>query len=185
VRFLSERPGPLAHNPDAGPALLLSGHIALLPLLRAGAYLAHDFSPISGTDLREITSSGVTIRLFSPWPRRALRMWLSGGLGYASAYAPSYPAAVAGGGQTSVSAVISGTAGGFFEIPIGVGASVRLSPAFELVGNVGARIGFGFTGSMYNQGPTASASGLPTRALPAAGDDVVAVFLVAGAAYEL
>jgi hypothetical protein len=185
VRFLSERPGPLAHNPDAGPALVLSGHIALLPLVRAGAYLAHDFSPISGADLREITSSGVTIRLFSPWPRRALRMWLSGGLGYASAYAPSYPAAVAGGGQTSVSAVISGTAGGFFEIPISIGGSVRLSPAFELVGNLGARIGFGFTGSMYNQGPTASASGLPTRALPAAGDDVVAVFLVAGAAYEL
>jgi hypothetical protein len=185
VRFLSGRPDPAARNPDPGPTLVLSGRVALFPLLRAGAYVSHDFSPISGADWREITSGGLSIRLLSPWPRRALRIWLGAGFGYAAAYAPSYSTAMARTEQTPVTALISGTAGGFFEVPMSLGASARFSPRLELVGDVGARIGLGFTGAMYTQGPTASANGLPTRAIPAAGDDVVAICLLVGAAYEL
>jgi hypothetical protein len=191
ARFVSGRPSSAlfrqagASNPDVGPTIGMSAHVTLLPFVRAGAYVSHDFSPISGADLREITSAGLSMRLFSPWPRGVVRVWFALGFGYAAAYAPSYTATMAGPGGTAATALVSGTAGGFFEVPMGVGASVRIAPNFELVGDVGARIGFDFAGNMYNRGPTASASGLPTLALPAAGDDVVAVFLVVGAAFEL
>jgi hypothetical protein len=187
---LSSRPsvglGPEpAKNPDAGPTLVLSGHLAVLPLLRGGVYVSHDFSPISGADLREITAFGLSFRVFSPWPRNALRPWLGVGLGYAVAYAPGYSVTAMGAGPSPVTELVSGTAGGFFEAPLGLGGSVRLSPRFELIGDVGVRIGFGFGGSMYNRGPNVSTSGVPTRGLPAAGDDLAAAFLCIGAAFEL
>jgi hypothetical protein len=189
AHFLSSRPSALGpvqgESPDAGPTFVLSGHVAVLPLLRGGAYVSHDFSPISGADLREITGFGFSLRLFSPWPRGALRLWLGGGLGYSVAYAPGYTVTTRSAGPTPVTELVSGTAGGYFEAPVGLGGSMRLSPSFELIGDMGVRIGFGFTGSMYNRGPTVSTSGLPTVGAPAAGDDVAAVFLCLGAAFEL
>jgi hypothetical protein len=143
-------------DPGVGPEFGLSGHVAILPLLRAGAYVAFDLSPIPGEDLREILSAGLSTRLYSPWPRGMVRTWLALGFGYAASHAPAY-------------ALVPATSGGFFEVPIGLGASVRLTPRFELIGEAGARIGFGFSGSMYNQGA----------------DDALGVFLVVGVAFEL
>jgi hypothetical protein len=187
AHFLSVRPSPpiQAENPDVGPTLAISGHVAVLPLLRAGAYVSHDFSPLSGADLRELTSAGLSLRLFSPWPQGDIRVWLAAGVGYAAAYAPSYTAPMALGNQASVTTTVSGTSGGFVELPVGLGSSLRLGRGFELVGEAGARIGVGFTGSMYNQGPTVSAGGLTPRPLPPAGDDVLTIFVVLGAALQL
>jgi len=157
-RLLSSRAAGQG-NAGIGPMFELSAHVAVLPLLRAGAYVSFDLSPIGGEDTREILAAGLSGRLYSPWPRGDWRAWLTLGFGYAAAHAPSY------GGVAAAS-------GGFFEVPAGVGASLRLSRSFELIGELGARIGFGFSGSMYNRGVST-------------GDDGFGVFLVLGAAYEL
>jgi hypothetical protein len=159
-RLLSSRPAG-RNDPSPGPMFELSGHVAVVPLLRAGVYVSFDLSPVGGEDTREILSAGFSGRLYSPWPRGNWRAWLSLGFGYAASHAPAYASAPA-------------SSGGFFEVPVGVGASLRLSRSFELIGDVGTRIGFGFSGSMYNQSPS-----------PPAGNDSFGAFLVVGAAYEL
>jgi hypothetical protein len=164
-----------------GPTFGLSAHVALLPLLRAGAYVSEDISPVKAKDTREITSAGLSLRLLSPWPRGALRTWLGVGFGYASVYAPSYVETLPSG----ATATVESAWGGFFEAPLGIGASLRFARSWELVVEAGARIGFGFTGSMYNPGSTVTSSGSSPQAQPAAGDDSLGVFLAIGLAFEL
>jgi hypothetical protein len=166
LHVLSSRPPGTTLFPEPGPSLVLSGHLAILPLLRAGIYVLHDFSPLPGADLREFTSAGLSLRAFSPWPRDNLRVWLALGLGYAATEAPAYAAPA-----TQASADVSSTKGGYFELPLGIGSSLRLSQSFDLVGEAGARVGFGFTGSMYSP--------------MSPGNDVVAVFVVLGVALQL
>jgi hypothetical protein len=157
-RFLSGRPAG-SSGADPGPMFELSGRVAVLPLLRAGAYVSFDLGPIGGEGEREVLSAGFSGRLFSPWPRGAWRAWLALGLGYDAARAPAF-------------AGVPATSGGFFEVPLGIGGSLRSSSSFELIGEAGARIGFGFSGSEYNREPPA-------------GNDTFGVFLVLGVAYEL
>jgi hypothetical protein len=179
-RFLEARP-PSSEDAGVGPTFGLSAHVALLPLLRAGAYVSQDISPVNAEDTREITSAGLSLRLFSPWPRGGVRTWLGAGFGYARAYAPSYVETLPSG----ATATVESAGGGFFEAPLGIGASLRFARSWELVAEAGARIGFGFTGSMYNQGPIVTPSGSSPQAQRAAGDDSLGVFLALGLAFEL
>lgn len=160
--------GGVEKRASFGPTFGLSAHVALLPLFRVGAYVSEDISPVKAEATREITSAGLSLRLLSPWPRGAFRTWLGVGFGYASAYAPSYVETLPSG----TTARVQSAQGGFFDVPLGLGTSLRFARSWELVLEVGARIGFGFTGSMYNRGPTVT-------------DDSLGVFLTLGLAFEL
>jgi hypothetical protein len=142
-----------------GPMFELEGHVAVVPLVRAGAYVSFDLTPLAEEGVRDAIAAGFSGRLYSPWPAGPFRAWLGLGFGYAAAHAPGY-------------GMVPPTSGGFFQVPLGLGSSFRLSRSFELVGEAGTRIGFGFTGSEYNRGV-------------ATGDATLGVFLVLGAAYEL
>jgi hypothetical protein len=184
LHVLSSRPVG-GDNPSVGPSFNVSGHVAVLPLFRAGLYVSHDFSPLSGADLRESTSAGLSLRLFSPWPVGSVRLWFAAGVGYTAAEAPSYSKTVVSGDK-SVPATVSSADGGFVDVPMGLGISFRLSRSVELLAEAGARMGFLFTGDMYHPGPTVVPAGSPGAAtLPAAGEDVVTPFVVAGVAFEL
>src|SRR5947207_2654049 len=67
-RFLSSK---AAGTDDAsfGPGLELHGHVALIPLLRVGAYVAHDASPAGSNGTRQITSFGIRAKGAVPWLR--------------------------------------------------------------------------------------------------------------------
>src|SRR5580692_10071245 len=123
-----------------GPMFELTGHVAVVPLVRAGAYVSFDLTPLGYEGVRDVIAAGFSGRLYSPWPAGPFRAWLGLGFGYAAGHAPPYE-------------TVSATSGGFFEVPLGLGSSFRLSRSFELVGEAGTRIGFGFTGSEYNRGP--------------------------------
>ncbi len=183
-RFLTARP---AAGPDAslGPTFLLSGHIAVLPLFRAGPYVAHDISRLAGVDTRQITTAGLSLRLLSPWPRGVYRAWFSASFGYASAYAPGYMETPHSESGPNPTAVVQGSQGDFFEIPLAIGASLRFARKWEFVAEAGARIGFDFTGSMYNPGPMVTSGAKGRTVVPPAGDDSLGVFLVVGIAFEL
>jgi hypothetical protein len=171
AHFLSSRPPDTGRNPDAGPTFVILGHLAVLPLLRAGLYVAQDFSPLPGADLREFTSGGLSARLFSPWPQGTLRLWLGVGVGYAVGYGSSYSAATTGAATVAV----PGAWGGHFEVPLGLGASLHVARRVDLLASVGSRVGFGFTGTLYGT----------SGSVPAPGEDIFTFFTVVGAAFEL
>ena len=129
-----------------GPAGQLTGHVALLPLVRVGGYIGHDISPFNDGALsaRDITWGGLRAKIMSPWPRGDVRLWLFVGFGYAGVYQRST--------SLGPNTYMRGAGGSFFEVPFGLGASYKLRKPWELCAELGARTGFGHTGSVYGHG---------------------------------
>lgn len=143
-RNLVDRPtGSVGRDATFGPAGQLTGHVALVPLVRLGAYFGHDISPFQGdVSARDVTWGGVRAKIMSPWPRGDVRSWLFVGVGYAGVYQRS----------TSLEpGVIPGAGGSFFEAPFGIGASYKLRKPWELCAELSGRAGFGHTGSIYER----------------------------------
>lgn len=171
-RFLG---GGATKDAGFGPMGQLEGHVALLPLVRVGAYFGHDISPMPdpiGT--RDYTWFGLHIKLMSPVPRGDFRMWLYTGFGYSLVYARSYPLTVqlpgvSGGPSKPADGTVQGSGGGNFQVPLGIGASYKLRKELDLFGAFGAQFGFGFSGSTYEDpGPQLKIAGRPDdNALPA------------------
>jgi hypothetical protein len=187
-RVLTDRP---PGGPDAGfgAAFEVHGHIAILPLLRAGLYVAHEVAPVPGLAAREITSAGVRFKVVPPLLRGPWRTWLFAGFGYAGVYAPGYATVypvAAGGAPLAVN--VAGSGGSYFEVPVGLGASYRLRKWVELTGELGARIGFGFHGSVYGEDGgraafAANGSGLQER-IREAGNDALGLALMLGVSFD-
>lgn len=190
-RVLADRP---AGGKDAGfgPVAQVSAHVALLPLVRLGAYFGYEISPIGGdTSARDIAWGGLHAKLMSPWPRGALRAWLFGGFGYAGVYARStsaprnFPGPAA---QPSVTAnaLVSGTHGGYFDVPFGIGASYKLRKPFELCAELGGHAGFGHHGRAYEDpGPLVTSPGRDDSYAIPSGKDQLGVALTVGVIVEL
>lgn len=153
-RFL-DRPdgGP---NAGFGPIAQVSAHFALLPLVRVGGYFGHHISPTEGVaSTRQLTFGGLRFKGMVPWVRGSARAWIFGGLGYSGAYAPSYrgpkPTIAIPGAEPYRA---QGAGGGFFEVPLGIGASYKVYKPWELFAELGGRVGFAHSGTLYDPGPT-------------------------------
>jgi hypothetical protein len=178
-RVLSDRPAG-AEDAGFGPVGQLSGHVALLPLVRVGGYFGHDISPRGGSaSARDLTWGGARVKIMSPWPRGSLRLWLFGGFGYAGVYQRS---------TSTGGVVVHGAGGSHFEVPFGIGASYKVRKPWEVCAELGMRAGFGHTGSMYEApGPrvsNAATGAADTNALPA-GNDSFAIGLTVGVLIDL
>jgi hypothetical protein len=149
-RFFTDRP-PVGPDAGYGPTFEAHGHIAILPLLRAGVYLTHDIAPVMGLAAREITSAGLRVKLVPPLLPRPWRTWLFAGFGYAGVYAPGYETVYASSGAAPTAVNVSTSGGSYFEVPAGLGIGYRLRRWVELTGELGARVGFGFRGSVYGE----------------------------------
>jgi hypothetical protein len=188
-RFLAERPSG-GGDVGFGPTAQLTTHVALLPLLRVGAYVAHDISPLPGDgSARNITAGGLRAKGVFPLGPQA-RAWAFVGFGYAGVFQQSYETTIAmptGAGTIEARAVRVEEAGGsFFDVPFGVGASYRLRKPWELCAELGARTGFGHVGSVYEYpGPQVKAAGLPDQNVVPAGLDRFAVGLTLGVLLDL
>jgi hypothetical protein len=185
-RFLG---GRLSGNPDAGfgPVAEIHAHVAVLPMLRAGVYLEHDISPISGVSARQITAGGLRAKWLPPFVRTdQYYTWLYFGLGYAGVYMPSFHTQVPSSSDPTrlVDASIGGSTGGFVDVPIGVGFAYKLRKPWELTVELGTRLGFFHGGAAYD-GPTGSIPGYPGLATDAPGNDVFALSLSIGINLDL
>ncbi len=193
----------LLHRPSGapqagfGPAGQLTAHVALLPLVRVGAYIGHDISPFAsdgsagGSALapsaRDVTWGGLRAKLMSPWPRGDARVWLFVGFGYAGVYQRSTSTTVGfpGPGGVATERVVHGAGGGFFEVPFGLGASYKLRKPWQLCAELGARAGFGHSGSVYEApGPRTTGAGGEGHA-PPAGIDRFAIGMTFGILLDL
>ncbi len=136
---------PGAATPEPGPVGELRAHVALVPMLRLGPYLAHDIAPLSGAPAREVTEAGLRAKLTPPLLALPWRAWVFAGVGYARAYEPSHR--LEGSGD-----FVPGQAGGSLEARAGLGLGYRLDRTWELFAELGSRFGLLFVGSMYDRG---------------------------------
>lgn len=185
-RFLADRP-PGTEDVGFGPTGQLTGHVALFPLVRVGGYVGHDLSPLPGDGAaRHVTFGGLRAKGMLPWVRRSMRAWVFAGFGYTGVYSPSYDTTFTvdgtGGGRPGR---VQGAGGGFFDVPLGIGASYKLFEPWELVVELGARFGFGHTGAVYDPGPHVRVADLPSHVRAPAGLDRFALGLTVGIMIDL
>lgn len=161
-----------------GPTAGLQGHVALLPLVRVGAYGAYERAPNTEEPAaRDVFSGGLRVKGTLPWLRGKLNAWVFVGAGYVGVRAPSYRAA----GDARVSA----GGGGHLEAPVGLGLGYRFKKPWSLTLEAGTRFGFAFTGSLYDgRGAVAEASRSRSRLIPL-GDDTLTPFAVLGVSLDL
>jgi len=124
----------------------------------------------------------------SPWPHGDARVWLFVGFGYAGVYQRStsttegFPGPV---GVVTTQRVVHGAGGGFFEVPFGLGASYKLRKPWQINTEIGARPGFGHSGSVYEApGPRVTGPG-PDGNVPPAGIDRFAIGMTFGILLDL
>lgn len=188
-RVLVERP-PGSDDAGIGPVGQLTAHVALMPLLHVGGYLSHDISPLPGDAApRNTTAGGLRAKAAFPLSSR-VRAWGFLGFGYAGVYAQSYDRTLelrtGGGASTRRDVHIEGAGGSYFDLPFGIGASYKLRKPWELCAELGARVGFGHTGSVYEDpGPQVKSPGIPDQNVLPSGLDRFAVGLTAGVMLDL
>ena len=187
-RFLGKRPPGGNGDAGFGPVVELHGHVALLPLLRVGAYVGHDISPQPGdTRALEITSFGVRAKVSSPVPLDPWRVWAFFGFGYAGAYGPSFHTTIAPSQNTHVQALATGAGGGFFEVPFGIGASYKLRKPWHLTAELAGRASFAYSGSLFDvdNGRAGFAEGQPPLVLSNPGVPAFALSLMVGVLLDM
>jgi hypothetical protein len=182
-RFLfSKAPG--GADAGFGPAVQIDGHVALLPLLRVGLYGAFDSTNV-GPASRQMLGGGARVVGLAPFRTQSFRAWVFAGFGYTFAFAPSYHTTLDFSPDLTTTvptdALVTQAGGSFYEVPFGIGAGYSLRPPFELVAELGARAGFGFQGSIYEDpGRAALAYGYPENRVIPAGNDAFSMFLTIG-----
>ncbi len=139
-----------APAPTLGPAAELHGSIALVPMLRAGPYVAFDLSPVSGRPARQMTEAGLRLKLTPPLLSAPWRSWAFVGAGYVRTYAPGHSVAAPEAGAPPAERV-GGAGGGILDVPFGLGLGLRVRGPWVLFAEVGGRVGLFFTGSMYER----------------------------------
>jgi hypothetical protein len=173
-----------APDPGVGPVFGVEGHVALVPMLRIGAYATQDISPAPGIGARSFWEGGLHLKAAPPLLPAPWRAWAFAGVGYAYAVATSYRGSVmSAGGNTTV--IFQGTTGGIVDIPVGIALGYRLQPrgVWLAFAQLGARIGAAFFGRMYEQGAPAGQPGTPLTA-PFVGKDSFALTLCVGLSLE-
>lgn len=195
-RFLTDRtcvPGAPCQDASFGPIVGVQAHVALIPFVRAGAYAQFEVSPLDGAPSisRNLYAFGLEGKVFSPWPRGDARLWLTLGVGYVAAYAPSYPIVLYPQpdpiGRGSYPVTVDGSGGGFLEVPLGLGVSYRLRKPLVLYAVLLGRFGGGFWGTLYgeNGGRNFASPLLGRGAIAPAGSDFFSLGLAAGVGLDL
>jgi hypothetical protein len=157
-----------APSPGFGPSLELQGHVALIPMVRVGAYFGTDLSPAAPEGLRTFWDGGLHLRLTPPLAPYPWRTWFFTGFGYS--FADDLGAHLPGG---------------MLEVPVGVGVGRKVSRHALCFVELGARIAFGFYGRMYDRSAVeSSGENGESRGSAYVGQDTFALSLSVGLSLE-
>jgi hypothetical protein len=143
--------GAGAPSPTPGPVGEVHAHVALVPMVRVGPYLAHDISPVDGAPARQITEGGLRAKLAPPLFGGPWRGWGALGLGYARAYEPAHHVVVG-----AVDTAVGASEGGIVDAPLALGLAYRVrgpGDPWEISAELGCRFGLAFVGAMYDAAP--------------------------------
>jgi len=177
-RFLTSQPDG-GSDPGFGPSFGVQGHLALLPMLRVGAYFAFDYSPHEFEPARLLYAGGLHARILPPIFRNACTYtWVGLGFGYVTTYAPSFNTQDTVNGTTQ-NTLFYGSTGHFFEIPLSIGVARRIRKPFQVFAELGFRLGFASSGEYYDGRP-GQTSNFPPVAAVSPGSETIAVSLSVG-----
>ncbi|HZU84013.1 MAG TPA: hypothetical protein VE987_13890 [Polyangiaceae bacterium] len=151
---------PAAPRPTPGPSAEVHAHVAVLPMIRVGAYGAFDWSPAPSSPSRRIGAVGLRVKLTPPILPAPWRTWAFLGAGVADAFTPRD----AGGDSI-----------GMVELPVGVGVGYKLRGPWELCAELGARA----VAAKFRIG-AAPAEAVGAELPPLVSDDFLAVSLSVG-----
>jgi hypothetical protein len=186
-RVLNDRAG----NADAepGPYGEIHGHVALLPMIRVGAYGSFDRSPQGTIPARLVFGGGLRAKLTPPWPRDPWRAWVFLGAGVAFATAEGYESTATlgppGGATSSYRVIVESSSGRFMEIPFGLGMSLTVARPLAVTLEVGNRFGLAHGGDLYGDGRAADAVGFQPIRIRPVGNDFYAISGSLGLTLEL
>jgi hypothetical protein len=139
-----------ATAPWPGPFAELHGHVALVPMVRLGAYVSEDLSEVAGRPVRHFTEPGIRLKVTPPLLRPPWRTWAFVGLGYALGYQPSYAFGPGDPTAHTASQRAAGEVGGILDLPFGVGVGLRVRAPWVVTAELAGRVGLMFTGAMYD-----------------------------------
>ncbi len=174
-----------ADDASFGPALQASLHLAMLPLLRIGPFVTYERSSIGPDISRDLVSFGARAKILAPWHPARVPWWVFAGIGYTVAHAGGYSRSILHptgvGLQTNpVDVTVESAGGGYIGFPLGIGASYTIIPHLDAFAELGATLGFGHSGSLYESpGTHFTAPGISDYIEPS-GSDRVAVALTLG-----
>jgi hypothetical protein len=139
-RWLTSRPpnvGGPGPNAALGPIVRATSHLAILPLFRAGLSGQFAYSPVESGD-RVQFGGGVDLRGTLPLQIKNLRPFIGFGFDYRRI------------AQTNrVNAPNAN--GGFFVVPLTVGAMYKFRKPYEIGGVMGLDLAFGWHGAAYRE----------------------------------
>ncbi len=149
----------LADKPSGGDDATFGGearvatHVALLPLVRVGAYGTFDVTG-DGDATRFLAGGGLRAKVFAPLPAGSFRAWLFAGFGLLGAWSPAYtsrftvqrPLDVV---PSTVEAEAAKASGRLFEIPVGAGVSWKVWGPYSFTAELGLRVGVAHAGPLY------------------------------------
>jgi hypothetical protein len=170
-----------------GPVFELQGHVALVPMVRIGAYFSYDIAPDPPIGTRTFYEGGLHMRVTPPLLPAPWRLWAFGGLGAAYVYAASYHQTLNSVAPRPVDVVFGGAAGGILEVPLGFGLGYRLrglAAPWVIFAELGGRLGVWYWGRLYQGYPAYSvAVGYPIGG-PDPGKDSFALSVSLGLSFE-
>jgi hypothetical protein len=149
---------------SVGPVVAVAGDIAIVPLLRLGAYLGYEYADTGEQSSPSIVSFGTRVKLMIPGYRRNIHWWLFTGFGAAVLEAPGYTEPFTLPGTSANTLDVPTASGYFFEIPVGIGMGWRVRKPWEIVAELQGRVGFGQGGSYFTDNGTGQGLSRPATA---------------------
>lgn len=188
-RYLGSRE-PGGTDASLGVGAELRAHVRLWQGLSAGAYGGWDYSPASPAT-RHILGFGARLRWVPSPSREETQWWVFAGFGYALTWSPSFDTTLpmlVNSSPTLTTVTVDSASGSFFEVPLGVGMGwAPKQRPWQLHAELGARIGFGHRGALYDleagRNVSASVSKMPI-AISNPGSDAVGLGLLVGASWR-
>jgi hypothetical protein len=189
-RIFSGNPNVAGLPGSIGPVVGLEGDVALVPLLRLGAYADFEYADTGEPAAPTAVSFGGRVKVMLPGYRGGVHWWLFTGFGGVVLDAPGYSQSVVvpvtEASLSTVSATVPSATGYFMEVPVGIGMGWRLRKPWELVAELQGRFGFDMGGSYFTDDGTgnglsrpATAPASPQISIPT-GTDVLAILLTVG-----
>jgi hypothetical protein len=171
IRLRTGTPKPVA----AIAGIDVRGHVALVPLVRVGVYAGLEGTLPNGSEDRLYYAFGLDAKVASPWTPAPWHTWAFVGVG--AAYVVATRHAVAGSSDTGGSGMQSSQAdGALVELPVGVGAGIRVHSTWAIDAVLSARP------AIASFGPESRPSPGPDTQ-PFAGHELLAVWLTVGVSF--
>jgi hypothetical protein len=159
-----------------GPTLGLATHLALFPLVRAGGYVDYGTDTVAEAR-RHALSGGLRLKIVAPIRMQNARFWLVAGFGYGRAFVGESTRIRTNSPFTTTNEfVVPATAGGYFETPIGIGASYKYRKPWDVGVELVCRLSYGHHGAAWRD--VVAVGGSERHAVPSSGLDAAAVGLV-------